>query len=165
MHLIRRLLCTGILIGPMIRLTSHRIIDWDKAQIVPSPAAVQHPLFIADIPGWRNDGVIEGMTFEEDREYLEGAMRDIAARSDSPIAQQVVTLLATSFERQFFELSLRNKVINEEYVRQRLKNRKFDDNVVLRQLEDFLLSYEAMRGSPTVLDLLARFGSTSTQCH
>ncbi|KAI9711569.1 MAG: hypothetical protein M1820_002134 [Bogoriella megaspora] len=130
------------------------IIDWDTAVIVPSPAAVWHPLFIADIPGWQNDDVPEGMTFEDDREYLENEMRSLATRTGK--TQEVVDLLVTSYERQFFELSLRNKRINKEYVRQRLENVKPDSSAVLQQLAEFLSRYESMRSHPTVLDLATR---------
>lgn len=47
------------------------IIDWDTSRFVPRPSAIQHPLFLADIPGWQSDDVSQDMTFEEDRRYLE----------------------------------------------------------------------------------------------
>ncbi|KAF2211848.1 hypothetical protein CERZMDRAFT_85234 [Cercospora zeae-maydis SCOH1-5] len=95
-----------------------RVIVWDTAQFVPIPAAVQHPAFIADIPGWCNDNVPPDMTFEDDRTYLEGAIRKLATESAS--YRMLPNLLGTSRERQFFELSLRNKRINEQYVKLRL---------------------------------------------
>lgn len=124
--------------------------------MVPIPAAVQHPLFIADIPGWRNDEITEGMTFGEDRSYLEGEISEIAARSGNPVARQLPEVLATSFERQFFELSLRNKEVNKEYVRQRLRSGAVDSNAILAQLECFLLRNEGMKSHPTVLELHTR---------
>ncbi|KAF4547012.1 Hypothetical protein D9617_70g089290 [Elsinoe fawcettii] len=55
------------------------VIDWDYARIVPAGSAVQHPLFIADIPGWANDGVDDGETFHDDRAYLENAIAALEA--------------------------------------------------------------------------------------
>ncbi|ROT36431.1 hypothetical protein SODALDRAFT_219541 [Sodiomyces alkalinus F11] len=89
--------------------------------LAPAPSAIQHPLFLADIPGWRNDHVPEGMTFEEDRAYLEYAISRLDARLGSP--QRIHDLLRTSFERQFLELSLHNQRINEQYVKRRFDPR------------------------------------------
>lgn len=51
----------------------NRIVDWDTATYVPLPAVVHFPLFIADIPGYNND-IPSGMTFEDDRAYLESTI-------------------------------------------------------------------------------------------
>jgi hypothetical protein len=48
----------------------YRVIDWDWMYVAPLPAAIHHPWFIADTPGWNNDGVRVGETFGEDRAYL-----------------------------------------------------------------------------------------------
>lgn len=128
----------------------YSIIDWDTAQIVPAASAIQYPLFIADIPGWHNDGIPPGMLFEEDRAYLEHAIKKLEG-SDGPIA----TLLETSYERQFFELSLHNSRINDEYVEQRLQG-KMQKDAVLQQLEEFLSTHESMCRLSTVLDVRAQ---------
>lgn len=128
----------------------YSIIDWDTSQIVPAASAIQHPLFIADISGWRNDGVPQGMTFEEDRAYLEHAIRKLEG-GGGPIA----TLLEGSRERQFFELSLHNSRINDKYVEQRLEG-VILKNAALEQLEDFLSAHESMRSLPIVLDVQAQ---------
>lgn len=136
-------------------------MDWDTSRFAPAPSAIQHPLFIADIPGWQNDDVPKEMTFEEDREYLEHAIGKLDASSEYP--GRIKHLLRTSFERQFFEMSLRNRKINDEYV-QRLftDNIVLDRNAALEQLEDFLSVNESMRGLPTVLDLRNRLINNCT---
>ncbi|KAG9228154.1 hypothetical protein BJ875DRAFT_528295 [Amylocarpus encephaloides] len=45
------------------------VVDWDTSRFMPAPSAIQHPLFIADIPGWLNDDVPKEMIFKEDRDY------------------------------------------------------------------------------------------------
>jgi len=129
-------------------LMSYRTIDWDTASFVPAPAAVQHPVFMADIPGYRLGDVPEGMEFADDRGYLESAMRKV-----SPDAGDVADLLATSFERQFLELSLRNKKINEQYVRLRLGDAEIDKAALNAHLDQFLLTNMGMEAHPTILDM------------
>lgn len=128
----------------------YSIIDWDTAQVAPAASAIQHPLFIADIPGWRNDGVPEGMTFEDDRAYLEHAIRKLEDNA-GPIA----TMLESSRERQFFELSLCNSRINHEYVEQRLQG-CLQKVALLNELENFLSLHESMRSIPKVLSIRAQ---------
>ncbi|RDL37245.1 uncharacterized protein BP5553_04678 [Venustampulla echinocandica] len=88
------------------------VVNWDTSRFMPAPSAIHHPLFIADIPGWLNDDVPEGMTFEEDRSYLEHAIKKLDVSSEHP--GQIEHLLRTSFERQFLEMSLRNREINDD---------------------------------------------------
>ncbi|KAE9377630.1 hypothetical protein N431DRAFT_541317 [Stipitochalara longipes BDJ] len=88
------------------------VVDWDTSRFTPAPSAIQHPLFIADIPGWLNDDVPKEMTFEEDRAYLEHVIGKLDASSENP--GRIEHLLRTSFERQFLEMSLRNRKINDE---------------------------------------------------
>lgn len=128
-------------------------MDWDTACLVPMPAAVQHPLFIANIPGWQND-VPEDMTFEEDRAYLENVIRKLDLGSQ--ISGRLEHLLRTSFERQFFELSLHNRRINSEYIRQRFKDTRSNRDAAIKQLEDFLSVHESMRTLPAVLEVQKR---------
>lgn len=123
---------------------------------MPAPTAVQHPLFIADIPGFRNDDVPEDMTFEEDRAILENEIKNLAAKSSLPAAQLIPALLESSFERQFFELSLRNKRINEQYVQRRLVNFAIDSSSLADQLEEFLSGHASMRSHSVMLDIRAR---------
>jgi hypothetical protein len=96
-------------------LTLLSVIDWDTACVVPAPSAIQHPLFIANIPGINNDNVPEALDLSEDRAYLEESIRRLPSGNGSSVAE----LLAHSFERQFFELSLKNKKVNAEYAKLR----------------------------------------------
>lgn len=89
------------------------------------------------------------MTFEEDRAYLQNALGKLEADT-GPIA----ALLESSRERQFFELSLHNSSINEEYVKQRL-NGEVDKHAALLQLEDFLSAHESMRSLAKVAEIQA----------
>ncbi|KZF19222.1 hypothetical protein L228DRAFT_241891 [Xylona heveae TC161] len=140
------------------------VVDWDTARFVPAPAAIQHPLFIADIPGWRNDNVPGGMTFEEDRAYLEHAIGKLdtnsapGSGSNSQTSGRIKHLLQTSFERQFFELSLHNWRINDEYIKRRLRfeDMKTNRNAALQQLDDFLSADESMRTLPRVIEVQNR---------
>lgn len=128
-----------------------RIIDWDTVAYVPAPAAIQPPLFIANVPGFRNDNVPEDMNFAEDRAYLEAAIR----RVSTPEAATVIAdLLATSTERQFFEMSLRNKRINEEYIRLRVGNADVvDKKMMIGQLESFLMANEDLSRHASIVEL------------
>lgn len=92
------------------------------------------------------------MIFEEDRAYLEHAIGKLDVSSEYP--GRIKYLLRTSFERQFLEMSLRNRKINNEYVQRIFKDDiTLDKNAALEQLEDFLSVNESMRGLPTVLNL------------
>lgn len=130
-------------------------MDWDTSRFAPAPSAIQHPLFIADIPGWLNDDVPKEMIFEEDRAYSEHAIGKLDASSENP--GRIEHLLRTSFERQFLEMSLRNRKINDEYVQRILKHDAIlDENAALEQLEDFVSVNELMRALPAVLKLRSR---------
>ena len=131
-----------------------RVVDWDTAHLAPAPSTVQHPLFLAGIPGWRND-VPAGMTFEDDRAYLEQAIGKLEARRGRP--GRIEYLLRTSFERQFFELSLHNRRCNEEYIRTRFDDAEWGKDVALRQLDDFLSANdESIQALPAALALRER---------
>ncbi|GAM84493.1 hypothetical protein ANO11243_024890 [Dothideomycetidae sp. 11243] len=94
------------------------VVDWDFAANVPLAAAVHFPSFLADIPGWNTPDRPDSYNFFEDRQYL---IRAVRAQYNDHLADcgRVLQLLETSFERQFFELSLSIKVVNHEYVRLR----------------------------------------------
>jgi hypothetical protein len=124
----------------MPRLTQFfcRVIDWDSVSLVPAPAAVHHPLFIVGIPGYRI-AAPGGTDFAEDRLYLESAIR-----KQCPDAGGIADLLASSFERQFFEMALRNKRISQEYARLRLGPTKCGKEALSKQLDEFLLRNKKM---------------------
>lgn len=135
-----------------------RIIDWDTASFVPAPAAIHHPLFIANIPGFYT-GVPENMDFAPDRAYLEAAIRKLSSSSERDSANHIADLLASSFERQFFEMALRNRRINDEYVRLRLlgeKNGEVDKRALRDELEEFLVRNGDLRGHVAVVELERR---------
>lgn len=135
-----------------------RIIDWDTASFVPAPAAIHHPLFIANIPGFYT-GVPETMDFAPDRAYLEAAIRKLSSSPERDSANHIADLLASSFERQFFEMALRNRRINDEYVRLRLlgeKNGEVDKKALRDELEEFLVRNGDLRGHVAVVELERR---------
>jgi hypothetical protein len=150
-------------------LPCHSVIDWDTALVVPLAAAVQHPLFIADIPGWLNE-VPPGMTFEADRAELEHVIDHLATSSalSAPSSAEAVaaakaipSLLRTSRSRQFFELSLRNRRINAEYTRLELALNPIDKVVALRSLAEFLDGNSDLRSDTGILRLGTRLRSLS----
>ena len=85
------------------------------------------------------------MTFEEDRAYLENAIGNLGNGADS-----IRALLQTSFERQFMELSLHNRRINQEYITRRLLGKEFDQKKTLEELDDFLEKNPNMRDADGV---------------
>jgi hypothetical protein len=143
-------------------LINNSVVDWDTALFVPAPSAIQHPLFLANIPGWQNDDVPMDMTFEEDRSYLENAIGKLDAGSQNP--GQIEYMLRTSFERQFFELSLHNRWINDEYIQRRFKNTRMNREAALKQLEEFLSVHESMRALPAVLEVQSRLNQDFSSC-
>ena len=136
----------------MTDLTTCRVIDWDTAQIVPADSAVQHPLFIADVPGWINDGVAEDETFEDDRLYLEKAIERLH-QGQPVVAAKLRRLLETSRERQFFELALRNKRINAEYVKRRLPQIHVQQSELQIALDRFLSHHKHMEGDDDMVTI------------
>jgi hypothetical protein len=96
---------------------------------------------MANVPGIRLDGAPEDMSFDEDRAYLEASIREIA------------DLLCTSPERQFFELSLRNKRVNYEYIRRRCDSIATTKDVLSSELEAFLRKHTEMANHPTLVEL------------
>ncbi|PNS17088.1 hypothetical protein CAC42_3658 [Sphaceloma murrayae] len=127
------------------------VVDWDTAQVVPAAAAIQHPLFLADIPGWYNDDVPSDQTFEQDREYLEDTIENL--HHDPVEATKVRTLLRTSFQRQFLELSLRNRRINQEYIKTEVPKLEYSESLARSHMEEFLSHHHDMRNHPSVIDL------------
>ncbi|PGH11430.1 hypothetical protein AJ80_07108 [Polytolypa hystricis UAMH7299] len=108
----------NIMIDANFQLTG--VVDWDWIYIAPIPAVIHHPWFIADVPGWNNDGVAVGETFEADRLYLENRIRE----KEGEIAQQqqqsvnkVSDLLSDSAERLFFQSAFHFKGIYEIFVK------------------------------------------------
>ncbi|KAG6040383.1 hypothetical protein E4U41_000704 [Claviceps citrina] len=139
------------------------VVDWDTARYLPMPAAVHYPLFIADIPGWLND-IPDGKTFEEDRAYFEMTLRKLAAAGPYPNHLEITSLLQSSFERQFFELALRNKKINSCYIDMKINNQPLGKTALKEELEAFLCTDPMLREDPRVLELWSRLDSCDSPC-
>lgn len=131
-------------------LTLHRVIDWDTACVVPAASAIQHPLFIANIPGINNDNIPEASDLSEDRAYLENSIRRLSFGNGSSVAD----LLADSFERQFFELSLRNKKVNIEYVKLRGETKTLSARNLHDELQKAFLENPDWADVPALTKLL-----------
>ncbi|KAJ5109392.1 hypothetical protein N7456_006067 [Penicillium angulare] len=54
------------------------VIDWDWMSVAPLPAIIHHPWFIADIPGWNNQGVAEDIAKEHAAETAKEAEGEAA---------------------------------------------------------------------------------------
>ncbi|KAF4553271.1 Hypothetical protein D9617_7g029980 [Elsinoe fawcettii] len=130
------------------------IVDWDTARIVPAAAAIHHPLFIADVPGWLNDGNEKDESFEDDRAYLESAIVELHGKSSD--ALWIQSLLQTSYERQFFELSLYNQKVNEKYISIKLVDIECDRGLMQSHFETFLQRNTDLQAHPNVLALWER---------
>lgn len=113
---------------------------------------------MADIPGWKN-AIPDDMTFEDDRRYLEGAVSKLAGESSHPRAQSIAQLLSSCFERQFFELSLRNKRINERYIDLRINGSEIDGIALQEQLEAFLVLNPSLRYDASICTLEYRLST------
>jgi hypothetical protein len=109
---------------------SPRVIDWDFARNAPLQSVVRFPVFIADISGWRSDGLEAGMAFESDRLYLVQAFQKEESRRglDSTIS----TLLAASSERHFF---LKSLYTTKPYIESLLPNIVYELNRPWMMLE------------------------------
>jgi hypothetical protein len=103
---------------------------------------------MANVPGIRLDGAPEDMSFDEDRAYLEASIREICGDGSD-----IADLLCTSPERQFFELSLRNKRVNYEYIRRRCDSIATTKDVLSSELEAFLRKHTEMANHPTLVEL------------
>jgi hypothetical protein len=102
---------------------------------------------MAGILGYRT-AVPEGTDLTEDRLYLESVIRKQSA--DTTV---IADLLASSGERQLFEMSLRNKRISQEYVRLRTGAINFSEDVLGRHFDDFLTTKKRMEDHPAVKTL------------
>ncbi|KAJ5641421.1 hypothetical protein N7490_005421 [Penicillium lividum] len=91
------------------------IIDWDWISVAPLPAIIHHPWFMADIPGWNNDGVSEGENFLDDRLSLQDFVRRKEISQKLPLT--VSTLLKDSGKRLYFQSAFHFKGIHEAFVR------------------------------------------------
>lgn len=124
--------------------------------MAPLPAVVQFPWFLADIPGWHDDGTSVGETFELDRIYLVNAVkaREDSKRSDDTLS----TFLATARERQMFQSAINYRDIHKEFVKSdaMLQVPRLRD--ITAELDGFLVKYPEYRDEPEV----ERIGSSAS---
>lgn len=79
----------------------------------PLPAIIHHPWFIADVPGWHNEGVGDG-DFTEDRVFLEDSVRKREIALNIPLT--VSTLLKDSGKRLFFQSAFHFRDVHRRFV-------------------------------------------------
>ncbi|EEQ87076.2 uncharacterized protein BDCG_02196 [Blastomyces dermatitidis ER-3] len=129
----------NIMIDEKFQLTG--VIDWDWIHVAPIPAVIHHPWFIADIPGWNNDGVVLGESFEVDRAYLEHTLRkkEISQHSVSKVSD----LLSDSTERLFFQSAFHFKGIHEKFVKLYCAHTEENFRAAKSQLDAVLTKYPA----------------------
>ena len=138
---------------------NYRVIDWDWMSLAPLPAIIHHPWFIADIPGWNNDGVMEGETFAEDRLFLENVIK--AKELSQNLPPKVSTLLCDSGRRLFFQSAFHFRGIHESFVKMHCPLTKENIRAAKLQLDTVLGLYpelEGMRGVQRAQDILGGDG-------
>ncbi|KAE8353818.1 hypothetical protein BDV28DRAFT_147755 [Aspergillus coremiiformis] len=127
------------------------VIDWDWMYVAPLPAIVHHPWFIADIPGWNNDGVAEGENFTEDRLYLENLIR--MKESSQHLPRTISTLLGDSGKRLFFQSAFHYKGIHERFVKMHCPKSENNIRAAKLQLEAVLSLYPDLADKEGVLEI------------
>ena len=141
-----------------------RVIDWDWMSVAPLPAIIHHPWFIANIPGWHNNGVSESESFEVDRRYLEESIKEKEMSQHLPLT--VSTLLSDSSRRLFFHSAFHFKDIHEEFVRMHCPWTEKNIKAALPQLDAVLHLYPELAGEEgvqEVKELLRRSGEQQGQ--
>ncbi|KAJ6021254.1 hypothetical protein N7540_006758 [Penicillium herquei] len=125
------------------------ILDWDWMFVAPLPAIIHHPWFIADIPGWKNDGVEEGESFAEDQIYLENLIRMKEASLRLP--PTISTLLCGSGKRLFFQSAFHYKEIHESFVKANCPRTEGNIRAAKLQFEAVLSLYPELGDSQGAL--------------
>ncbi|KAJ6126082.1 hypothetical protein N7471_010575 [Penicillium samsonianum] len=115
------------------------VIDWDWMSVAPLPAIIHHPWFIADIPGWNNDGVAEGESFTEDRLYLEDSIKKKELPQHPPL--MLSTLLNDSGKRLFFQSAFHFKDVHESFVKTHCPRTEKNIRAARSQLDTVLRLY------------------------
>ncbi|KAJ6019504.1 hypothetical protein N7522_001571 [Penicillium canescens] len=145
----------NVMINDDFNLTG--VIDWDWMSVAPLPAIINHPWFIADIPGWNNDGVANGESFKEDRTYLENAIKKKELSRHLPLT--VSTLLSDSGTRLFFQSAFHFRDIHEKFVKMHCPRTEKNIKSARSQLDTVLRLYPELGDSEDVQklkDLLGR---------
>ncbi|KAB8356541.1 hypothetical protein FH972_024124 [Carpinus fangiana] len=124
------------------------VVDWDWAYYAPLAGVVQYPWFLADIPGWHNDGVGDDETFESDRFFLEQAIRRQAP--SNTFALQIADLLRTSKERHFFQSAFHIVAVHKEFVSRYCARSPANLIAARNSLKEFLQSDDSLAQLPQV---------------
>lgn len=74
-------------------------------------------------------------------------------KSPGRLADLLADLLASSWERQFFELSLRNKRTNEEHIRPKFDSAEYDKKALGDQLDEFVSANKGAGNGPAFIKL------------
>lgn len=125
----------------------------------PLPAIIHHPWFIADIPGWNNDGVTEGERFAEDRCLLETAVRNKEISQKLPLT--ISTLLRDSGKRFFFQAAFHATGIHRKFVEMHCERTEENIAAAKTQLDVALRLYPELRGVKGVEQVKERLGIIS----
>ncbi|KAJ5567163.1 hypothetical protein N7535_006469 [Penicillium sp. DV-2018c] len=136
----------NVMINDDFNLTG--VIDWDWMYVAPLPAVIHHPWFIADIPGWNNVGVANAESFEEDRAYLENAVKKREISRHLPLT--VSTLLRDSGKRLFFQSAFHVRGIHEMFVTMHCPRTEENIKAARSQLDIVLRLYPELGDSDNV---------------
>jgi Phosphotransferase enzyme family len=109
------LTCRNLIVNDKFQLQG--IVDWDFARFVPLQVAICFPLFIACIPGFNNTPALYASDnndpYAADRDYfLETFRKQEVERFGEG---RISSLLETSCERQFFQLSMDYAAVNHQF--------------------------------------------------
>lgn len=145
-------------------MLDYRVVDWDWMSVAPLPAIIHHPWFIADIPGWNNDGISESESFEADRRYLEESIRQKEVLQHLPLTVSI--LLSDSGRRLLFQSAFHFKGIHEEFVKMHCSWTEENIRAAMPQLDAVLRLYPELAGEEgvrEVRELLRRSGEQQGQ--
>ncbi|KEQ58823.1 uncharacterized protein M437DRAFT_58321 [Aureobasidium melanogenum CBS 110374] len=130
------------------RLELSGVVDWDWTFTAPLPAIVQFPWFLADVPGWHNEGTKPGETFHHSRDYLVQALR--AAEMSANKSDRLTNLLASARERQIFQSAINCRDVHKAFVEEDRRFRGARGKDVRGELEAFLVIYPDLRDEDEV---------------
>ena len=119
------------------------VVDWDWTFEAPLPAIVQFPWFIADVPGWHNDGTSPGDSFRQNRDYLVQTLK--TAEMSETGSDKLSVLLASARERQIFQSAINFRDKHKESVAEDQKYQVARHKDVRGELEAFLVKHPDMR--------------------
>ena len=119
--------------------------------MAPLPAIIYHPWFIADIPGWNNDGVAKGESFAADRLYLESSIRKREITQHLPLT--ISTLLSDSGKRLFFQSAFHFRATHEEFVGMHCPWTEKNIRAAKSQLSTVLRLYPELEGEEKIQEV------------